>query len=68
MTMLINIFLLDFSIKNIDIIKQDNVINIDLSYRSIEGIRYKPILLQDKEKIKYYRCLSQNSGNYLFII
>lgn len=41
-----------FSIKNIDIIRQDDIINIDLSYRSIENIRYKPILTEDKEEIK----------------
>ena len=41
-----------FSIKNIDIIRQDDIINIDLSYRSIESIRYKPILTEDKERIK----------------
>lgn len=43
-----------FSIKNIDIIRQDDIINIDLSYRSIESIRYKPILTEDKQKIKEY--------------
>jgi len=41
-----------FSVKNIDIIRQDNIINIDLSYKSIENIRYKPILFVDKESIK----------------
>lgn len=41
-----------FSIKNIDIIRQDEIINIDLSYRSIENIRYRPILTEDKEQIK----------------
>lgn len=41
-----------FSIKNIDIIRQDDIINIDLSYRSIENIRYKPILIEDKEKMR----------------
>lgn len=41
-----------FSIKNIDIIRQDDIINIDLSYKSIEDIRYKSILIEDKEKIK----------------
>lgn len=41
-----------FSVKNIDIIRQDDIINIDLSYKSIENIRYKPILLVNKESIK----------------
>ncbi len=41
-----------FSIKTIDIIREDDIINIDLSYKSIENIRYKPILLEDKELIK----------------
>lgn len=41
-----------FSIKSIDIIREDELINIDLSYRSIEKYRYIPILFADKNKIK----------------
>lgn len=41
-----------FSVKNIDIIRQDDIINMDLSYKSIENIRYKPILFVNKESIK----------------
>ncbi len=41
-----------FSIKNIDIIRQDDIINIDLSYKSIENIRYKPILFVDKISVQ----------------
>lgn len=41
-----------FSIKTIDILRQDDIINIDLSYKSIENIRYKPILTEDKEEIR----------------
>lgn len=41
-----------FSIKNIDIIRQDDRVNIDLSYKSIDYVRYKPILNQDKNIIK----------------
>lgn len=41
-----------FSIKSIDIIREDELINIDLSYRSIEKYRYIPILFADKNLIK----------------
>lgn len=41
-----------FSIKNIDIIKEDDIINIGLSYNSIEDSRYKSILTEDKQQIK----------------
>ena len=42
-----------FSIKNIDIIRQDDLINIDLAYRTIDYSRYRPILTEDKEKMKH---------------
>jgi len=56
-----------FSIKNIDIIRQDDIINIDLSYKSIENIRYKPILFQDKEEIKSRLMTYQPNINYIYI-
>jgi cell division septal protein FtsQ len=56
-----------FSIKNIDIIRQDDIINIDLSYKSIENIRYKPILFQDKEEIKSRLMTYQPNIKYIYI-
>lgn len=41
-----------FSIKSIDVIREDELINIDLSYRSLERYRYRPILFSDKNEIK----------------
>ncbi len=41
-----------FSIKSIDVIREDELINIDLSYRSIEKYRYRPILFADKNEMK----------------
>lgn len=41
-----------FSVKNIDIIRENELINIDLSYKSVENFRYKPILFTDKNQIK----------------
>lgn len=41
-----------FSVKSIDIIRNDELINIDLSYKSVENFRYKPILFVDKNDIK----------------
>ncbi len=41
-----------FSIKSIDVIREDELINIDLSYRSLERYRYRPILFSDKNEMK----------------
>lgn len=41
-----------FSIKTIDIIREDDLVHIDLSYRSIERFRYRPILFTDKNDMK----------------
>lgn len=41
-----------FSIKNIDIIRQDDLVNIDLSYKSIDFIRYESIFTQNKIEIQ----------------
>lgn len=43
-----------FSIKNIDIIRQDDLVNINIAYNSIENIRYKPLIFVNKEEIKNY--------------
>lgn len=40
-----------FSLKNIEILREDDGINIDLGYRSIEKFRYRPILFIDKNLI-----------------
>ncbi len=40
-----------FSIKSIDILREDDLVNIDLAYRWVEKFRYKPILFEDKSNI-----------------
>ncbi len=40
-----------FSLKTIDIIRLDENVNIDLSYKSIDNFRFQPILLIKKEDI-----------------
>lgn len=42
----------NFSVKNIEIIKKDNITNIDLSYRSIDDIRWESIFFINKKDIK----------------
>lgn len=41
-----------FSLKTVDVIRNDELVNIDLAYRSIESIRLKPMVFIDKEDIK----------------
>lgn len=41
-----------FSVKNIDIIKNDSWVNINLAYKSVEDIRYSPLIFTDKKEIK----------------
>jgi cell division septal protein FtsQ len=43
-----------FSLKSVDIIRNDDLVNIDLAYRSIENIRFKPMIFIKKEDIKNY--------------
>lgn len=40
-----------FSVKSIEIYREDEGINIELSYRSLERYRYKPMLLSNKQSI-----------------
>lgn len=47
-----------FEIQNINIIKKDDITNIDISYKSVDDIRWKNIFGIDKEKIK------ENIKNY----
>lgn len=41
-----------FSLKSVDIIRNDEFINIDLAYRSIENIRLKPMIFIKKSDIR----------------
>ena len=41
-----------FSVKSVDVIRNDDLINIDLAYRSIENVRLKPMIFIDKSEIK----------------
>lgn len=41
-----------FSIKSIDVIREDDVINIDIAYKSIERYRFKSIFLTNKFDIQ----------------
>lgn len=50
-TVYVMVFSHYFSIKTIDIIRQDENINIELAYKSIDNFRYQPILLTDKADI-----------------
>jgi cell division septal protein FtsQ len=43
-----------FSLKTVDIIRNDEFVNIDLAYRSIENIRLKPMVFIDKTDIKNF--------------
>ena len=50
---LYTLFLSDyFSIKNIDVVTNDNEVNVNLVYKSVEDFRYTPLLFLDKNKIK----------------
>lgn len=42
----------NFSLKNINIIKEDNITNINVSYSSVNEFRNKPIFLLNQEDIK----------------
>lgn len=41
-----------FSLKSVDVIRNDELVNIDLAYKSIENIRYKPMVFIDKSIVK----------------
>lgn len=41
-----------FSVKNIDVIKNDSWVNINLVYKSVEDVRYSPLVFIDKNEIK----------------
>jgi len=41
-----------FSVKNIDVIKNDSWVNINLVYKSIEEVRYSPLVFVDKNEIR----------------
>jgi cell division septal protein FtsQ len=43
-----------FSLKSVDIIRNDNLVNIDLAYRSIENIRLKPMVFINKSDIRNF--------------
>lgn len=50
-TLYVMIFSHYFSIKTIDILRQDENINLELAYKSIDNFRYQPILLTHKEDL-----------------
>lgn len=56
-----------FSIKNIDIIRQSDLININIVYNSIEDIRYKPLIFANKEEIKNHILAHQPNISYVNI-
>lgn len=41
-----------FSIKTIDVIRNDSWVNINLVYKSVEDVRYTPIIFADKKAIE----------------
>jgi cell division septal protein FtsQ len=41
-----------FSVKTVDIIRNDELINIDLAYKAIGNIRLEPMVFVKKEDIK----------------
>lgn len=41
-----------FAIKNIEILREDPLININIAYRSVDDFRYRQILLTDTSQIK----------------
>jgi len=41
-----------FSVKNIDIIREDDGININIAYKAVQDVRFKSLLLVNEETIK----------------
>jgi|GEM_PF-974073 len=41
-----------FQVKNINIVRQDDLLNINMAYRSVEGFRYKPIFLTNTPEME----------------